>query len=340
MRRQLHFWDARQYKPIIGPSYRVDDYLTLPRGLVRFSGMVGSNMWFIRRRGEVKGPYPAGLVSRYILLGRLQESDEVSSDGEEWLVINKDVPELIPPILKGNTSDPLFMERLQAARRWVDERDSTRRAGRVGQNPSPDESRKGEDRRNPEEAVLVQHRLARTTRERMLSTESRQRWTMTMIAGIVAVAAGMVVLFYTPPPPSVAEDCHSPAAPRVNWSNCVLDGIHLDEHDLSGASLNSTSMIGASLRHSTLIGGNLSYATLSVSNLEGVDLRQAILIGANLRHARLANALMDDANLSYADLTGADLSGASLQNAKLGNAIWTDGKRCLPRSIGVCMAGP
>lgn len=324
----------------MGRNYRGDDYLTLGRGLVRFSGMVGSNMWFIRRRGEVKGPYPAGLVSRYILLGRLQESDEVSSDREEWLVIGKDVPELIPPILKGNTSDPLFMERLQAARRWVDERDSTRRAERVAKNPSHDESRKGDDRRDPEETVLVQHRLARASRERLLLTESRHRWTMTMIAGIVAVAVGMVVLFYTPPPAPVAEDCHSPAAPRVNWSNCVMDGAHLDEHDLSGATLNSASLIGASLRHSTLKGGNLSYATLTISNLEGIDLRQAILIGANLRRARLANALLDNADLSYADLTGADLSGASLQNANLGNAIWTDGKRCLPRSIGVCVAGP
>jgi uncharacterized protein YjbI with pentapeptide repeats len=296
--------------------------------------MTGSNTWYIRRRGEVKGPYPAGLVSRYILLGRLQMTDEVSTTGQDWLLI-KDVPELIPEILQGDISDPLIQERLQAARRWADERDRSRRGEREDQ-AQRQEYRRGDDRREAEESNVVDHRLSRLDRAQENLTESQNRWTMLIIAGTVAVAAGIFVLFYSPPPPSLATDCQSSAAPHVNWNNCVMDGARLDERDLSGASLYSTSLTGASLRHSTLRGGNLSYAGLSISNLEGADLRQAILIGANLRRAKLVNALLDDANLSYADLTGADLTGVSLHNAKLGNVIWTDGKRCLPQSVGSC----
>ena len=87
-------------------------------------------MWYLRKNGEVKGPYPAGLISRYILLGRINDGDEVSGDGEEWLVI-RDIPELIPDVMKGDASDPLVQERLQAARRWADER------GAVSVNSTP-----------------------------------------------------------------------------------------------------------------------------------------------------------------------------------------------------------
>ena len=300
--------------------------------------MAGSNTWYVRRRGEVLGPYPVGLISRYILLGRVQESDEVSGDGLEWLPV-KEVPELIPNVLKGDTSDPLFQERLQAARRWADERNRDRRDKGEDQSAAQ-EQRQGYDRREPEPEHLVEHRLNRIGREQEIPLESQNRWTMLILAGTAAVAAGMFIMFYTPPPQSSGADCRSPAAPHVNWSNCVMDGVRLEERDLTGATLYSTSLTGASLRRSTLKGGNLSYAALSISNLQGADLRRAILVGANLRRAKLANALLDDADLSYADLTGADLSGASLHNAKLGNAIWTDGKRCLPRSVGSCETAP
>ena len=309
-------------------------YLTLLRGLVRLSTMAGSNRWYIRRRGVVKGPYPAGLVSRYILLGRVQESDEVSSNGQDWLML-KEVPDLIPSILKGDVSDPLIQERLQAARRWADERDRDRR-GEEGKQAPPQESRQGNDRRGPENVEMVGHRFYRLSRRQEVLSETRNRWTMLIIAGAVVIAAGIFFLFYTPPPPSLGADCQSPAAPHVNWSNCVLDGARLEERDLSGATLYSASLTGASLRRSTLKGSNLSYAGLSISHLEGADLQQATLIGTNLRQANLRAAILDDANLSYADLTGADLTGASLRNARLANAIWTDGKRCLPQSISTC----
>jgi len=297
--------------------------------------MTGSNTWYIRRHGEVTGPYPAGLVSRYILLGRVRETDEVSSDGEEWTVV-KDAPELIPEILKEDTSDPLIQERLQAALRWADERNRNRRDLQDDQS-GESEQRQGNERRQPEAIKTLAHRFNRVSREQEIPLEIQNRWATLIFVGTAAVVAGIFILFYTPSLPSPSTNCQSPAAPGVNWSNCNMDGMSLDEHDLTGAELYSTSLTGVSLRRSTLKDSNLSYASLSISDLQGADLRHATLLGASLRHANLSNAILDDANLSYANLVGADLSGTSLHNAKLGNAIWVDGKHCLPQSVGGCL---
>ena len=110
---------------------------------------ITSNKWYLRSHGQVKGPFPAGLVSRYILLGRINDGDEVSSDGNEWIVI-RDVPELIPQVLKGDASDPIVLERLQAARRWADERSEVRRGERENRTVSQNE-RRDNDRRDPEQ---------------------------------------------------------------------------------------------------------------------------------------------------------------------------------------------
>ena len=297
---------------------------------------ITSNTWYLLRHGEVKGPYPAGLISRYILLGRVSELDEVSSDGQEWVTI-KDVPELIPQLMKEDTSDPLIQERLQAARRWADERSVDRR-GEGKSQELPQKSRRGSDRREPENSPLLEYRQRRAGREQSLFEDSQGRWTMLIIAGSIAIVAGIFLLLYKPAPPQLGADCRSPAVPNVNWSNCVLDGARLEGLNLSGAILYSASLTAANLRKSKLEGSDLSYAGLSIANMEGVDLRGATLVGTKLRQARLNNARLDNADLSYADLTGADLSGASLRNTKLGDAIWTDGRRCSPGSIDSCQS--
>jgi Pentapeptide repeats (8 copies) len=293
-----------------------------------------SNTWYLRRHGEVKGPYPAGLVSRYLLLGRVSDIDEVSSDGKEWIVI-KEVPGLIPQIMKGDAGDPMVQERLQAARRWADERSVDRR-GEKGHRASAPLNRRERDRREPEQSLVVEHRDRRTGREKELFEDYQGRWSMLMIAGTVAVVAGIFLLLYKPPPPQAGADCRSPAAPNVNWSNCSLEGAHLAGLNLSGATLYSASLTAANLRETKLKGGDLAYAALSIADMEGADLRGASLVGAKLRQTKLNNARLNNADLSYADLTGADLSGVSMRDTKLGNAIWTDGRRCLPDSVDIC----
>ena len=276
------------------------------------------------------------MISRYLLLGRVGDSDEVSGDGEAWVAI-KDVPELIPDVMKGDASDPLVRERLEAARRWADERNTDRRERGSGQR-SPDENRRESDRRELEQSSILDHRGRRADRQLEPFADYQGRWTMLMIAGTIAIVAGIFLLLYKPPPPQLGADCRSPAAPDVNWSNCVLDGAHLAGLNLSGASLYSASLTAANLRHSKLKGSDLSYAALSIADLEGADLRGATLIGAKLRQAKLKNARLDNANLSYADLTGADISGTSMHGTKLGNAIWVDGRHCLPGSVDGCQS--
>ena len=67
------------------------------------------------------------------------------------------------------------------------------------------------------------------------------------------------------------------------------------------------------------------------------DFRQAAMKGVGLRNADLSYSDLSQADLSFADLTGANLGGANLDQAKFAHAIWIDGKKCLPGSIGACL---
>lgn len=55
--------------------------------------------WFTRRAGQVRGPYPGAEISRYLLLGRLRETDEISRDRRDWRRL-ADHPELIPAVVR------------------------------------------------------------------------------------------------------------------------------------------------------------------------------------------------------------------------------------------------
>jgi GYF domain 2 len=42
-------------------------------------------LWYIKRGGQQRGPYPPAVVERNIALGRIVATDLLSSDGEQWL---------------------------------------------------------------------------------------------------------------------------------------------------------------------------------------------------------------------------------------------------------------
>ena len=71
-------------------------------------------VWFVRRGAKMKGPFPAGVIANHILLGRIREGDELSSDRKEWLPLSEH-QELIPDVMKADLSDPYNQERLAAA---------------------------------------------------------------------------------------------------------------------------------------------------------------------------------------------------------------------------------
>ncbi len=259
--------------------------------------------WYVRSRGEVRGPFPAGLVSRYVLLGRIALSDEVSADRGQWNRVDQ-VPALIPAVMRAADAcpaDEAALAHLEAARRWADEL-------RTPHKPNAD------DRHT-----------------------SRWRTYLSVFGILLAVGAVPVLL---PKPPGIAEpQCHAAPAPGVIWRDCLLAGSELANVDLAGAVLQSADLQGSLLRAANLSAADLSYANLSVAKLRGANLTGSRLLGTDLRGSDLSDANLRGADLSYADLSGAELGGADFGEARLDHAIWVDGLTCLPGSLGECRLG-
>lgn len=295
--------------------------------------MQNQHLWYTRRGGEIRGPFSAGLVSRHILLGRICLDDELSQDRETWTAVSA-VPELIPEAMRADPDDSLAQERLHAARRWADERLRERR----GANDIVPEgvTRRSGDRRQQEPVEVVRHRAAKADRDAGQTARFNGKWAAIVIGGIVLFVAGLLFLSQ-PASENAAWDCTVSARPGVNWSDCRMEGVHLDKADLTGARLRNVNLSGASLREGKLKGSDLSFATLSIADLNAADLQGAVMLGVSLRNADLSNANLRGANLSYADLSGARLEGANLEGVRLDNAIWVDKSACAKGSLGRCI---
>jgi Uncharacterized low-complexity proteins len=279
--------------------------------------------WYVRRGKEVKGPFPAGLVSRYILLQRITERDEVSRDRQEWTPVTA-VPELIPDVVRvarANPDDEEAQQHLAAARRWADER-------REAKGPPPQD---GE--RRSRGGLMFSH-PARDADERPASLISRRDYLV--VAMILTALVAIPFVLPSGPKPSDPQ-CDAAPSPGVNWSNCRLEGRQYPNADLAGANLRNANLTGAVLRAANLAGADLAYANLTLANLRGANLRQGSLKGATLRNTDLSNANLEDADLSYADLSTVDLDSAILSGARLDHAVWGGGVVCMPGSVGECV---
>jgi uncharacterized protein YjbI with pentapeptide repeats len=327
--------------------------------------MQSKQLWYTRRGNEVRGPFPAPQISRFILLGRIKESDELSSNQHDWQKVS-DVPVLMPEELKSDLDDPANRERLLIARMREDERSSRQRRSE-GNSDSDSESnsespaverrqRDDNDRRKNEDEQLIRHREIKTA----IAESAKQNKEHHFIRGVFAtlLVAGLVggAWYYQPWQKQDSADCNAPAQPWVNWSNCSMEGVRLVNTDLRGARMRNAKLAGSDFRGSQLGGADLAYTNMVGANLSEAQLSQASLVGANFRNAdlsatnlngaNLAYAIFQDANLTGADLTGADLSNADLKgatitfakiaDAKLDKTIWVDGKVCAVGSVGNC----
>lgn len=294
-------------------------------------------LWYIRRDNDIKGPFPSGLVSRYILLGRVLLTDEASVDQEIWWLV-KDLPELIPQVIRGTFSDSAAQERLSAAKRWADER--LARDRRADQLPDQEiQSRRAGERRQSEPAEVVQHRVAKTNRTPMLNAPPLRSPNKAIMAVLGGAALLLAAFVFMPRQESQNDirDCLSPAQPKVEWGACKMEGAQLDGANLAGAKLRETNLSGATLQEANMKQADASYALLSLARLRSADLSGATMLGTSLRGADLVNANLQGADLSYADFSGADLTGANLDGAKLDHAIWVDKSTCAPGSVGRCL---
>jgi hypothetical protein len=318
--------------------------------------MALQSLWYVRRGVEIRGPYPARQISRYLLLGRVREGDELSRDQHHWRPLDE-FPDLIPEEMKGDLSRPEAQERLRQARIQADERGAQDRREAAEKRVKASGERRRDGRREQEPDDIVKHREAR---ERVLqSTRGHAEnyfWRGAMVGGFI-VLLGAVAYISLPTREGVRHDCSAKPAPGVNWSNCRMEGAELAGQDLAGARLGNTNLSGANLARAQLPGADLAYANLTSARMTGASLPAANLFGTTLRNAVLSGADLKGANLGYAvlqgiDLSGADLEGANFSNADLtgavlneanlrgaifANAIWPDGQQCSGESVTRCL---
>ncbi len=81
------------------------------------------SQWYVQKGSRVQGPFTADEVGRFLLLGRVRNTDRVSRDGELWEPVTQ-VPELIPEELLDLQSDDGWNQFL-TVRQASDERTST-----------------------------------------------------------------------------------------------------------------------------------------------------------------------------------------------------------------------
>ena len=292
-------------------------------------------LWYTRRKGVVRGPYPKKQISRYVLLGRIRTTDEVRPDGGDWQELAAD-PELIPEVMKLPPSAE-NRQKLQMARLREDER---RPGDRRERSPNPAqhirEQRSARERRQPESAEALRHR----ERRHQLTQEAPgngKLYRYPLVASVLVMLAFVASYFLEElEAESVYPDCAATPQPGVKWNNCNLIGLVANRVNLVGADMSNARMDNAQLSGANLGGVNLQYTSLNLSNLQRADLSHARLVGVTLRGSDLRDSKLVMADLSYANLSEANIQGADFSGAILDNTIWIDRRTCVPGSVGVC----
>lgn len=279
-----------------------------------------------------------GLISRYMVLGRILADDELSTDRVAWRRADS-VWELKPDALRPGAGGGEDSPRLEQARRWEDERRGfDRRATETHETEELHrEQRGGAERRAHQLKTQVQQQLT-SYQVRKSVAPNRERKPVRVLLVVVAALTLGALMYLTPREQlPISVRCDTPPQPQVNWNNCALQGIQLAGRDMRAGKMRNTDLTGAGLRGALLAASDLAYSNLSLADLSYANLERADLMGATLRNADLSSSNLQYANLSYSDLTGANLGGADIGNAKLDHAIWFDGGLCGPGSLGQCL---
>lgn len=302
--------------------------------MARSMAEVKSNLWYTRRNGQVRGPYPAGQVTRYILLGRILTDDELSQDQQEWVPV-ADCEALIPEEMKHLETEE-DMERLFAARLREDERSGEDRRATQRMVPPEGVNRRSKERRRPEDPQWIAFR-----RKRLLAIDETERSAPSFIRNtywlVIFIILGLVVFIMSPDQTVTTSDCVANAEPGVVWNNCKRPGLQAERADLTGAQARNMDLTGAQLGGTIWMQADLAYSLLNLADLRRASLQQANLKGAGLKKADLRSADLSGADLSYADLRGANIAGARFDGARLDHALWIDGRECGVGSVGKCL---
>jgi uncharacterized protein YjbI with pentapeptide repeats len=291
-------------------------------------------LWYVQRKGQIQGPFPCGTIRRFVLLGRVEISDQVSLDKKSWKPVST-VPDVVPPEVRRAMKEG-NLDELVVARMREDERTGVDR--RAAKDPSRSKGRRASDRRQDEDELAKKHRQARKKLQELENRKRKQRPIFALIMAALLVGAGIGGGIYVGAPDAIPEpDCAAQPAPSVNWRNCRLIGLHAEGADLSGAVLNNAILRQGHFYGALFVESDLMYADLSASDLSYAAFSSSSMKGVNLQRADLTNADMMGADLSFANFHGARIGGLRLDSARLDNAIWADGSICAVGSIGKCL---
>ena len=287
------------------------------------------HIWYLRKKGTISGPFPAGQISQLLIIGRLSLEDEVSPDKEEWCIIQS-IPSLVPDVLT-ETEPGLHSERLAAARRWADERREERRED----NPKVP-GRKGAGRRHHESRQELEYRQHRESIYKQFREHPKMGMTKLIVFSGILLAVVWGSFNYSPLNIVDEPDCNAQPRKGVNWRNCNKSGLVAIRADISESNLHSAILHDSHLFASNFSKSRMDYADLSKSNLSFAIFKQANLKGANFRKSDLRQADFSAANLSYANFRNASIIDTVFKGADLSHAIWVDGRECKKGSIGRC----
>lgn len=289
-------------------------------------------LWYLRQADQLRGPFPAPVITQYLTLGRLTPDSLISLDGQSWFSIRDSghFQTTLEALTQGNPPEESGWdkEREEARKRWLDERQTIQ--------PLPDsavEHRAGE----PSQAAALRHDHQVTQDLLSQARHLRPAIWVAGIAGLVLAGVAGIVLWGQPEQPPVTPrllevpDCAAPPAAGVVWRGCDKRDARLARANLRNGQLHGVRLDGADLR-----AVDLSYADLGQASLRGADLSGARLVGAGLGQVDLAGASLRDTDLQYASLRDARLDGTRLDGARLDKATWTDGRVCAEASLGAC----
>lgn len=286
------------------------------------------SQWYLKRENATSGPYPQAAIESQVVLGRIGPNDELSNDGKQWQTVGS----------MSEFSSQLNFDRSSREFAKFDERSAERRNRAAAGASDTAQTERTSDRRRTEAPSVV------TSRQK-----SNQIWQSLQIArerrvGLWLALTAIIVFLFAIAPFKGAEvpvvlNCESPPAIGVNWESCNLSNIDLRHLDLREAQLANAKFESSNFAGALAANANLAYANLSNANLHLANFTQARVVGAKLVGANLSYANFSGADLRYSDLTNARIDGAEFSDAKLGGAIWMDGVRCKPGSVGRCARG-
>ncbi|MFA5082274.1 MAG: pentapeptide repeat-containing protein [Hydrogenophilaceae bacterium] len=278
------------------------------------------HLWYVRKNGEVSGPFPTPQLQQMFSIGQLDLRDEVGLDGHHWVsLLESGVLDAEHGKATVEPDDDWRREREEARLRWL--------------NDSVEASFQGA----PDDKAEVDNRLRLHEEEirTLLKAETNRR--PAFVAGLasllVVVLIGAGVWLGQSGESTIqtslagrVRNCSLAPAEGVVWTGCNKDDARLNRATLRNANLGKIHFERADLSDA-----DLSYANLDSANLRGANLRGANLRGASLKQADLSGADLGGADLGFAVLTGALLDGASFRQS-----LWTDGRICSEQSVGSC----